>query len=176
MKSKKQSLYESFRDVILDSTEPQIDSTLRENEESIKKIVTEGRQAIKEAFNRYNKESNSNQESHQGMITLINLLMRKHKLTEKELSEKAKISEEEIRKIEFDPFFTPNPRTIYQLAIYFRLPQKSFAKLSGVIQNSSDEFKEGVLRFAAKSKMIGKLNKEEKKLLNEFIRFLDSQQ
>jgi hypothetical protein len=47
--------------------------------------------------------------------------------------------------------------------------------MSGAISSSSSDFTEGILQFAAHSKEIGKLNREEKKLLNEFVRFLSEE-
>ena len=68
----------------------------------------------------------------------------------------------------------PNPRTIYQLEQTFRLPQRTLVKLSGMTGTRSGEFTEQVMRFAANAQTMTSLNKAEKKILNEFMKFLIS--
>ena len=44
--------------------------------------------------------------------------------------------------------------------------------LSGSVSVQAPDFEDEVLRFAAHSRDIGKLNRQERKLLNQFVRFL----
>jgi len=109
---------------------------------------------------------------HKGLSALIRLLRRKEGLTEEELADAANVDVAEIRRIEFDETYSPSPRTVYQLEEFFKLPERTLVLLSGAVKNTSSEFTEEVVRFAAHSEAIGKLNREEKKLLNSFVRFL----
>jgi hypothetical protein len=46
--------------------------------------------------------------------------------------------------------------------------------LSGAISETNDGIQSELLKFAACSESMGKLSKEEKKLLNEFVRHLEN--
>ncbi len=109
---------------------------------------------------------------HRGLGALLQLLRRRDRLTEEALAERAEVSTEEIRRIEFDPTFTPAPRTIIQLERFFKLPRKTLVLLSGAIRRKEPEVRKAVARFAAHSTSIGGLTAEEKQLLNEFVAFL----
>jgi len=109
---------------------------------------------------------------HQGLGALVRLLRRQKGLSERELADAANVDADEIRQIECDPSYSPSPRTIYQLEEFFALPERTLVLISGAVSSRSPEFTEEVLRFAAHSKDIGKLSREEKRLLNNFVRFL----
>lgn len=111
---------------------------------------------------------------HEGLSALIQLLRRREGWTEEDLAEKARVEVEEISRIEFDPTYTPNPRTIYQLEQVFRLPNRTLVRLSGAMKGCSREFADEVMRFAVNAKSITKLNRAEKRLLNEFVKFLST--
>ncbi|SRR6266404_3653600 len=111
---------------------------------------------------------------HDGLSALLQLLRRKENLTEEELADRARVDVSEIRRIECDRSYIPSPRTIYQLEHTFKLPRRTLVKLSGLTQLHSKEFTEEVLRFAAHSKAIQKITRHERKLLNEFVKFLSS--
>lgn len=104
------------------------------------------------------------------------VLVRQVRLREKfsvsDLSAKARIDEEEIRKIEHDPYHKPRPRTVHQLAAVFSLPERSMMKLSGATVTRDESFQEEAFRFAAKSDDMAKLSHAEQKALNDYIRFL----
>ena len=109
---------------------------------------------------------------HDGLRALLQLLRRRDGLSYEQVAERARIDAEEIRSIEEDPTYTPRPRTIYQLAQYFNLPQRSLAKLAGMTQHQSSGFRDEVLRFAASSKAMHRLTRDETRVLNAFVKFL----
>lgn len=109
---------------------------------------------------------------HEGLSVLLQLLCRRDGVSHEQLAQQARIEAEEINRIETDLTYMPNPRTIYQLEQFFRLPKRSLVKLTGMTQDHSQRFTEEVMRFAASSKTMHKLTRSEEQLLNAFVRFL----
>ncbi len=112
----------------------------------------------------------------EGLSALLQLLRRREDMSQDELASAARVEPEEIRQIESDSSYTPNPRTIYQLEQVFRLPARTLVKLSGATKRTRPEFAAEVLRFAANARGMSTLTYEEKKLLNEFVMFLSSEE
>ena len=104
----------------------------------------------------------------------VRQLRRRERLSVAELSEKARIEEVEVRKIEQDPRHVPRPRTIHQLSVVFKVPERSLMKLSGATMTRDKSFQEEAYRFAAKSDGMAKLNSEEQRELNRYIKFLSN--
>ena len=109
---------------------------------------------------------------HRGLGTLIQLLRRREKITDDELASRASIDLAELRQIEIDPTFEPNPRTIFQLEQYFKLRRRSLVVLSGAIP-VNHELRDEAVRFAASAQNISALTGEERELLNRFVKFLE---
>ena len=99
------------------------------------------------------------------------MLRRRERLSIDELAQNARVDASELRRIELDPVFDPNPRTIFQLAQYFKLPERSLVVLSGAVR-VDDNVREEAVRFAASSDHISGLTREQRKHLNQFVKFL----
>lgn len=102
----------------------------------------------------------------------VRQLRRREQLSVTELSAKARIDEQEVRRIEQDPRHVPRPRTVHQLATVFKLPERALMKLSGATITKDIAFQEEAYRFAAKSDDMAKLSVAEQRELNRYIRFL----
>ena len=61
------------------------------------------------------------------------MLRRREQLSADELAQEARVNASELRRIELDPTFDPNPRTIFQLEQYFKLSSRSLVVLSGAV-------------------------------------------
>ena len=105
---------------------------------------------------------------------LIQLMRREKRLSIECLAREARIDLEELVAIEMDVRHQPKPRTVHQLAKFFRLPEKHLFELSNLTTVHSDDLKKAAVRFAANAKNVMELNKEEKQALNEFVKFLGS--
>lgn len=166
----------SFRAFVLEATEDELDEALQREGADPRELISQADRAIEAAFAKGRggsiQEQRETSSLHKGLSTLLQLLRRERGLSDLELAGKARIDVEELRRIEFDINYTPNPRTVFQLEEYFGLPERTLVILSGAVSVQSPEFEDEVLRFAAHSKDIGKLNRQEKKLLNQFVRFL----
>jgi transcriptional regulator with XRE-family HTH domain len=102
----------------------------------------------------------------------VQLKRKEQGLTRADLASRAKIDEEELGSIERDPHHVPRPRTVTQLASFFRDDVKKLMRLSGVIQGRDEVLEEAALKFAAMSDDLARLDKEERALLNEFVKLL----
>jgi len=179
--TKAMSVSRALRDAILDADSDSLSQTLAELNIDAAELAARGRAAAKKALESISEsvdevgETDASSESdglHEALGVLLQLLRRRDNLSEEELADLAEVDPAEIRRIEFDRAYTPAPRTIYQLEHTFKLPRKTLVKLSGLTRSHSADFKGEVLRFAAHSKSIQKITREERKLLNEFVKFL----
>jgi transcriptional regulator with XRE-family HTH domain len=179
--TKAMSVSRALRDAILDADSDSLSETLSEFNIDAGELAATGKAAAKKALESVSEsvdevgETDASSESdglHEALGVLLQLLRRRDNLSEEELADLAEVDPAEIRRIEFDRSYTPAPRTIYQLELTFKLPRKTLVKLSGLTRSHSADFKGEVLRFAAHSKSIQKITREERKLLNEFVKFL----
>lgn len=102
--------------------------------------------------------------------TLVEYMRRRNGLTVEKLAERANVDVGEIRSIERDAHFRPEPRTVYQLASTFKLPNKALLQLSGNAAARDSAVYEHAMRFAARSgESVQNLSRDERRALEEFI-------
>ena len=171
-------VYRVMREMLLDAPAADVDALARDSGLDTRNLAEIGRNAVNSAIAQH--KQNCEKEAsvtvlHKGLNSLLIMLRRRDNLDEAELALKARIDESEIRRIEFDSSFLPSPRTIYNLEKAFSLPSGVLAKLSGAIVHHSPSMENRVMEFAANAKSMGKLSREEKKLLNAFVKFLTEQ-
>ncbi len=111
------------------------------------------------------------QDLHRGLGSLVAMLRRRERLTPEALAAQARIDAVELCRIESDPTCDPNPRTIFQLEQFFKLPARSLVALSGAVR-VDDAVRSEAVRFAASSQSMSALTREESKVLNKFVKFL----
>ncbi|UVS94929.1 MULTISPECIES: helix-turn-helix domain-containing protein [Burkholderia] len=104
--------------------------------------------------------------------SLLRLERRGRELSVAALAQQLDVDEDEIRSIEHDPRYKARPRTIQQIASFFKLPAKEVMKLAGAASANDESFVEHAMRFAAHSDDMGALTAEEKHLLQSFVAFL----
>lgn len=174
-----QNASRAIRDFILDASEDELREAFAAEGESVEAAAARSKAVIDRAFERVSSRDTKSprdlQETfdlHRGLGALIQLLRRRERLSDVDLAEKAGVGVEEIRKIESELTFIPEPRTIYQLEHFFKLPRRSLVLLSGSMRAQKADLREAAVRFAAHSKSIGKLTRDEKALLNQFVAFL----
>ena len=102
----------------------------------------------------------------------VELLRRKHKLTVDELAQRAEIDRREIIAMERTVGYRPSPRTLYKLSQFFQIPERRFLVLAGAVKEVPESFRGEASRFAAQSESFATLTSEEKKALDEFMKFL----
>lgn len=104
---------------------------------------------------------------------MIRQLRLRDGLTVEALAENASVLVEELEAIEHDPHFQARPRTVVQLAKVFEIASPKMMKLSGVAHAADEMLEDEVLKFAAKSDGVSSLNREEQRLINDFVRLLN---
>lgn len=161
----------ALRDVFLETPESELRDVLAEAGMDFDALAARGRAVGLRALAGTREDTGQVEDLHRGLGALVRLLRRRDNLTLEQLAAAARVDPSELRSIESNPSFDPNPRTIFQIEQFFRLPARSLVVLSGAVRVES-EIREEVLRFAASSKDISKLSREEKKLLAQFVQFL----
>lgn len=97
---------------------------------------------------------------------------RKSGLTVGEASKKLDIELAELERMECDSSYRPSPLTLYKLSQFYGISQERLAALAGALKDVPPELKDRASKFAAQSESFAKLSNEEKKALDEFMRFL----
>lgn len=171
--SNKPELLRAIRDIFLEASEQELRKILKGTGEDFDSLAAQGRAIANRAL--ANSENNSDiPDLHRGLGALIQMLRRRERITVDKLASGARIDLDELRRIELDPTFEPNPRTIFQLEQFFKLPPRILVVLSGAI-HVRNEVREEAVRFAASAQNISELNADERKLLNQFVKFLQEQ-
>lgn len=176
------ALSRSLRDIVLDADASSLSEIISELGIDPRDIAKRGRMAATRALQRTASKAKTDSSAdstdwtklHDALSALVQLLRKRDNLSEEELANRARVDVSEIRRIECDRSYIPAPRTIYQLEQTFKLPRRTLVKLSGLTKSHSQEFTEEAIRFAAHSKAIQKITRHERKLLNEFVKFLSS--
>ncbi len=160
----------ALRDILLEASEQELRDALAGVTEDLDSLAAQGRSAVEKAL--ANVEMTADlPDLHRGLGVLVQMLRRRERLSIERLASEARIDVAELRQIEIDPAFDPNPRTIFQLEKYFKLPSRILVVLSGAVR-VSEKVREEAVRFAANSEDMSDLSREEQKLLNQFVRFL----
>jgi transcriptional regulator with XRE-family HTH domain len=99
-------------------------------------------------------------------------MRRKRGLSIEKLADEATLDVGEIVSIEGDLDHKPEPRTVYQLARAFDVPQQSLMQLAGLVVANDTGFRQAAVRFAARSESSQKLSRDEKAALAAFVEVL----
>jgi transcriptional regulator with XRE-family HTH domain len=102
----------------------------------------------------------------------IHLMRRQRGFTVEKLADEAALDVGELVSIEEDLDYTPEPRTVYQLARTFEVPQQGLMQLAGLAVANDVGFRQAAVRFAARSESTQKLSRDEKAALTAFIEVL----
>lgn len=89
-----------------------------------------------------------------------------------EFAKKSGIDRDEIVSMEKDISYRPSPLILYKLSNIFHIPQTKLAFLAGAFRRVPKEIEEQASRFAAQSESFSKLEPEERRILDEFVKFL----
>ncbi len=173
MEPKKQNrtkINRALRDCLLEASEGELRETLADTGQDFDSLAARGRAAAQRALAKL-PDAADVQDLHRGLGAILQMLRRREQLSADKLAQEARVNVSELRRIELDPTFDPNPRTIFQLEQYFKLPSRSLVVLSGAV-HVDDNVREEVVRFAASSGDISGLTKEQRKHLNRFVKFL----
>lgn len=103
---------------------------------------------------------------------LLRQLRRRDKLDLPRLSAEVRVPEPELRELEEGVASALRPRTLHQLATFYRISAQALLALSPFSARRDPELDDAAVQFATKSDDISKLTSDERKSLNEFVKFL----
>jgi DNA-binding XRE family transcriptional regulator len=102
-------------------------------------------------------------------------MRRRSGLNREKLADDADIDVVELVNIEDDPHFKPDVRTVYQLSMYFDVPQANLLQIAGLTAPKDERIYEEAVRFAARSEPVVALSAEERSALEAFVAVLSKQ-
>lgn len=102
----------------------------------------------------------------------VQMSRRARGLTPEQLAKKLETTPEEVAAMERNPAYRPSPLMLHRLSKFTGVPDRRLAELVGAIKQVSDDVRHEASRFAAQSDSFAKLTKEERKILDDFMRFL----
>ena len=88
---------------------------------------------------------------------------------------KSGIDRGDVIAMERHPGYKPSPLVIHRLSKFYDIPQKKLAVLAGAFKDLPPDIEAEASRFAAQSDSFAKLTEEERKTLDEFVKFLRSE-
>jgi transcriptional regulator with XRE-family HTH domain len=103
---------------------------------------------------------------------LLRQLRRRDKLELSRLSTEVRVPEQELRELEEGRTAALRPRTLHQLAAFFRISPQALVALSPFAARRDPQLDDAAVRFATNSDDISKLTPDERKSLNEFVNYL----
>jgi transcriptional regulator with XRE-family HTH domain len=106
-------------------------------------------------------------------VLCVRMLRRGRGLTVDQLAAGAEIDRDEIVAMERNNGYRPTPLTLHRLGQFYGIPQRRLMALAGAVED--DDVVEHASRFAAQSESFAELTKEEKKALDDFVRFLKTE-
>ena len=111
-------------------------------------------------------------EAHIVFGRFVNLMRRRRGLTIEAFASEAQIDASELLAIEDDVHYVPEPRTVYRLALAFKVPQERLMQLAGLAEARDPAFRTQAVRFAASADPVRQLSPEENAALENFVAVL----
>jgi transcriptional regulator with XRE-family HTH domain len=102
-------------------------------------------------------------------------LRRANGLTMEELARQSGIDRSEIVNMERNSGYRPAPLTLHKLSQFYGIPSSRLAALAGAFQKVPGDIVASASRFAAQSESFAKLTREEKRVLDDFVKFLKAE-
>lgn len=106
---------------------------------------------------------------------LLQKLRRREGFTVDQLAKKLDLDRGEVVAMERVPGYRPSPLALHRLSGFYKIPQERLVALAGASRALPDDLRETASRFAAQSESFSNLTREEKKILDEFIRVLKAE-
>ena len=103
---------------------------------------------------------------------VIRGLRKEQGLSLDQLGRKIDAPSEELAQLEQDSTYRPTPLMLHKLSRFFEIPQTKLALLAGAIKDIPAGFCQQASSFAAQSESFSKLTRQERKLLDDFVKFL----
>ena len=106
----------------------------------------------------------------------VNLMRRRRSYSIEQLAEAADLDPRELLVIEDDVYHLPEPRTVYKLAVTFKVSQRRLMQLAGLAATNDDRFPAGGRAIRCALQSVQKLTPEESSALEAFVAVLSEQE
>jgi transcriptional regulator with XRE-family HTH domain len=103
---------------------------------------------------------------------VVRNLRRREQLSIEELANALDLETEEIAAMERHDHYRPSPLVLHKLSRFYKVSQVRLAALAGAVSEIPEDLREQASRFAAQSQSFAKLTKEEKQILDNFVKVL----
>ena len=103
---------------------------------------------------------------------LMHKLRLERKLTVEQLSHELDVESDQLVKIEKSAGFKPPSRTLQKLAGFYKLPIRALVQMAGAVKKVDPLLARNAVQFAAKSESFEHLNRDERKLLDQFVKLV----
>jgi ribosome-binding protein aMBF1 (putative translation factor) len=167
----REKLTRGLRRMFHEATDEELNDALEHAGIDPKELAARGRAAGQRALAAVGEDTEEVLQLHKCLGALVRLLRSRDGLSIEQLADKARVDPKELESIEADPGFEPNPRTIVQLEKHFQMKSRTLVLLSGAV-TVDDDVRDEAVRFAANSENILKLDRKQKRMVNDFVRFL----
>jgi HTH-type transcriptional regulator, competence development regulator len=114
----------------------------------------------------------ASEEPHIAFGRFVNLIRRQRGSTIEEFAAEMQIETGEILAIEENVHHVPEPRTVYRLALAFRIPQERLMQVAGLAKARDRGLGKQAVRFAASADSTKQLSPEEIAALEAFVAVL----
>jgi len=104
---------------------------------------------------------------------LVRQLRLREGLSIAQLSERAEVSEDDLRQVEHDPHYTARARLIYQLSEYFGVSLVTLSQMSGATHAVNRVLYNAAVKYAAHSDDVSELTSDEREALDTFVAMLN---
>ncbi len=111
--------------------------------------------------------------SRRAFLLFLRMLRRREGLSVDELAKRSGIDHAELLAIEWNNGYRPTPLTLHKLGEFYGIPQRRLAALAGAVHD--DTVSEHASRFAAQSESFANLTREERRVVDEFVKFLKAE-
>jgi transcriptional regulator with XRE-family HTH domain len=102
----------------------------------------------------------------------VRLLRKKSGFDVEQFANRLGVDADYIIELEQNISHRPTPLVLYKLSQLFKIPQEKLNILAGAIKDIPPDFQIHASQFAAQSDSLAKLTDDEKKLVDEFVKFL----
>ena len=103
---------------------------------------------------------------------VVRNLRRREQLSIESLAKEIDIETDEIVAMERHDHYRPSPLVLHKLSRLYKVSQVRLAALAGAVSAIPDDLREEASRFAAQSQSFAKLTREEKRILDDFVKVL----
>lgn len=103
---------------------------------------------------------------------VVRNLRRREQLSIEALAKALDLESDEIAAMERHDHYRPSPLVLHKLSRFYKVSQVRLAALAGAVSEIPEDLREQASRFAAQSQSFAKLTKEEKRMLDDFVKVL----